>query len=357
MSYAPPVPTASAALIQAAVHLQASKYFLVAAFAMLVYDIAITLGDEVERIWKQPWTGATFLYAVNRYVTLFQRPIIVTAFTSPAWSRNLSACEHFVRFEGGSTLGLVATVASTVIMMLRVYAVWHRNRRVLIVLILFWVAQVAFSGMALGFSMRVPLPPILAGCILTGVNNLFSPFWIMPLITDSVVFGLTLWRTMRYSKATRSMPLLKLFVRDGALYFLCISSANLLNVILFLVCRHDIGDLLVMAQTNFFSQIITCVMVSRLVLNLRNVRDHMERTGTSGVAGNQWTREITQKRTVLDTMVGAFAEESSDNFPMGALPVTMSVGGTKYDTDDEIAIASFYPVSRGATHITHAVAI
>ena len=29
---------------------------------MLFYDIAITFGDEVERIWKQRFTGATVLW-------------------------------------------------------------------------------------------------------------------------------------------------------------------------------------------------------------------------------------------------------------------------------------------------------
>lgn len=29
---------------------------------MLFYDIAITFGDEVEKIWKQRFTGATILW-------------------------------------------------------------------------------------------------------------------------------------------------------------------------------------------------------------------------------------------------------------------------------------------------------
>ena len=29
---------------------------------MLFYDIAITFGDEVEKIWKQRFTGATVLW-------------------------------------------------------------------------------------------------------------------------------------------------------------------------------------------------------------------------------------------------------------------------------------------------------
>ena len=31
---------------------------------MLIYDIVITFGDEVEKIWKQPFTGATVLWFI-----------------------------------------------------------------------------------------------------------------------------------------------------------------------------------------------------------------------------------------------------------------------------------------------------
>lgn len=31
---------------------------------MIFYDIVITFGDEVERIWKRRFTGATFLWLV-----------------------------------------------------------------------------------------------------------------------------------------------------------------------------------------------------------------------------------------------------------------------------------------------------
>lgn len=35
---------------------------------MLFYDIAITFGDEVEKIWKQRFTGATVLWFLVRRI-------------------------------------------------------------------------------------------------------------------------------------------------------------------------------------------------------------------------------------------------------------------------------------------------
>ena len=40
--------------------------------AMLFYEHGITLGDEIDHIWKRRWTGATLLFMLNRYATLLK---------------------------------------------------------------------------------------------------------------------------------------------------------------------------------------------------------------------------------------------------------------------------------------------
>ncbi|GJJ15527.1 hypothetical protein Clacol_009805 [Clathrus columnatus] len=77
------------ALLQTAVHLQASKYFQVASGVILIYDHLITFGQEIEQIWTQPWTGATLLFALIRYISTLQRPIITAAFLSAEWSQHV----------------------------------------------------------------------------------------------------------------------------------------------------------------------------------------------------------------------------------------------------------------------------
>ncbi|KAF8495004.1 hypothetical protein JB92DRAFT_2748461, partial [Gautieria morchelliformis] len=249
---------------------------------------------QVQFVWKQSLSGATILFAINRYITPLKFVVEVVAFHSPAWSKNV------------------------LIMMLRVYAIWERNRRILAVLGFLWVTQVAFCTMALVYSQRVPLPPVLVGCILTGSiarGNLFTPFWIMPLITDSAVFLLTLWRTQKHSRRHgNKMPLFHVLQRDGALYFLCIFSANLLNVVLYLVCDAT-EDLKAIGAG--FSQIITCVMISRLVINLRSLRTGVHISNREPIAPQTQydkyiTTETSQKKTFVDTIIGTLVEESGE---------------------------------------------
>jgi len=288
--------------------------FQLAAFVMMVYDHLITFSDELQYVWKQPLSGATVLFAINRYITPLKFVVEIAAFDSPTWSKNNSACQHFVRYEGGATLALIAICE--IIMMLRVYAIWGRDRRILGVLGFLWITQVAFCAMAMVFTQRTPLPPALVGCILTGdshKSSYFTPFWVMPLITDSAIFFLTVWRTQRYLRRTEGeMRLLRVLQRDGALYFLCIFSANLVYVILYLSAPEDLK-----AFGAGFSHIITCVMISRLVINLRS-HVHLSqpcRIAPASPHDDTFSRGTAtyQRKTFVETIIRDLSERSNED--------------------------------------------
>ncbi|KAG2335679.1 hypothetical protein BDR05DRAFT_313448 [Suillus weaverae] len=44
------------------------SYWTVAAGAVVVYDWVLTLGQEIELIWRQRWSLMTVLYLVIRYI-------------------------------------------------------------------------------------------------------------------------------------------------------------------------------------------------------------------------------------------------------------------------------------------------
>ncbi|KAJ3502187.1 hypothetical protein NLJ89_g8998 [Agrocybe chaxingu] len=249
------------ALASGAYHLLAGKYFQLAAFVMLVYDHILTFDQEVDRIWKQKFSGASLLFFINRYVTPLQFIIILDAFHDPIWTTE--ACANFVIFEGASTVSLVAVCQ--LIMILRVYALWGRSLHILVFLLVLWAAQIAVSVVGLRTGFPVPLPPILTGCILTGKGAVFPSLWVAPLVTDSCIFILTIWRTREYLRDSGKIPTIHVFVRDGALYFFTIFMANLMNTLIFFLAEDDLK-----AIGASFSQLITAVMVSRLVLNLRS---------------------------------------------------------------------------------------
>lgn len=53
--------------------LQVENYCIVASSVLLFVDIAFTLEQEVQRVWRRKFTGATFVYLFTRYVALAER--------------------------------------------------------------------------------------------------------------------------------------------------------------------------------------------------------------------------------------------------------------------------------------------
>ncbi|KAH7322060.1 hypothetical protein B0J17DRAFT_684831 [Rhizoctonia solani] len=223
-------------------HLVGAKYFMLASFIVLVYDHMITLAEEVDRIWQQEWTGATWLFALNRYLTELQFIVNLVSFHNPHWTGK--ACDDFIPFAGASTLVSIATL-------------YQRNKYVLGLLAFFWTGQVIVMGTTMRHPTRVKLPEGLIGCIQGDNGTYGAAFWLAPLATDCVIFALTVFKSLEYIYKTRyQVPLIHVILRDGVLYFTVILSANLLNCLVYYVSRS-------------FSQIITVVMISRLQLNLR----------------------------------------------------------------------------------------
>ncbi|KAF4616037.1 hypothetical protein D9613_011373 [Agrocybe pediades] len=251
MSTASPAPES---LAQAVMHLQAGKYFQIAAYVMLIYDHLLTFSVEVERIWKPKFSGASILFLINRYATPLQFIVIIDAFQDPIWTK-----------DGASTIALIAVCEA--IMILRVYALYGRSNWILGFLGFLWALQIVLSSVGIKTGFAVPLPPGLVGCIFSGSSPLFPAIWVTPLITDTCIFALTMWRTRAYLvRRSTGTPTLQLFMRDGFLYFFAILAANLLNMLLFFIAPADLR-----AIAASFSQLLTSTMVSRLVLNLRSL--------------------------------------------------------------------------------------
>jgi len=149
---------------------------------------------------------------------------------------------------------------------MRTYALMGRNNIILAVLGIIFLGQICVCGWAMTHTQRVALPSGFIGCILTGTGNRFISYWAYPCLTDTVIFFLTIYRTRQYLLNHGRMPIIELFQRDGVMYFGCILLANITNVIIFLTTTPDLKTV---GAT--FSQLLTSVVISRLMLNLRSM--------------------------------------------------------------------------------------
>ncbi|KAF6741059.1 hypothetical protein DFP72DRAFT_835423 [Ephemerocybe angulata] len=228
-------PPNAAQLANVAHDLMAAKMYSLASCVMLFYDIVITMGDEVEKIWMQPrYTHITLLYALNRYLSPLGYIVIIASFHMN-WP--VSTCERYVLYP--EALKVVTTFVIGLIFVLRVYAIYGKNKLVGCAGGALLAAELGVKIWAFLDGGRLHLPEGLHGCILVGKHPTRLAFtWIAELVFDTIIFSMTLYRTVAHYRGQqrgRPQSLLKLIMRDGVTYFAVIFIVNAITVSIFIV--------------------------------------------------------------------------------------------------------------------------
>ncbi|KAI0319453.1 hypothetical protein OF83DRAFT_1110403 [Amylostereum chailletii] len=135
-------------------------------------------------------------------------------------------------------LQLILQIPVAALCMVRIYALYNQDRRVLWALVALAVILLALACyFALSFhdpavqvySLVVPLCAQLLSDI--GGRRL-ALAWSSALIFDSAVFGLTVYQALRIGRQERIVHVL---LRDGAMYFLALFSVNLASILTLLL--------------------------------------------------------------------------------------------------------------------------
>ncbi|EJC99747.1 uncharacterized protein FOMMEDRAFT_22837 [Fomitiporia mediterranea MF3/22] len=225
-------------LAEAALHLQATKYYAIASFAMLVYDIFLTFSTEVEKIWKRRFTAVTVLWVMIRWIYLAGIIVIYVSYFDPDWTSTV--CAKYVKFPG--YLLIYQRIVTGMIFILRTYCLYQRSWVAVGIISIFLAAEITVKFVTLEkWAAMVHLPPQLSGCFLAVAPENASKYvwhWITELFTDAVIMLLTAYRSYRVyteSIAITRTPLWITFLRDGFLYFFVMFSANVCTVTLYLI--------------------------------------------------------------------------------------------------------------------------
>jgi len=252
----------------------ATNYFGLASFVVLLYDHVLTFDDEVRYIWRGNKKLVAWLFLINRYITPLGFAVNISAYTSPAWTPLI--CEHFVRYEGAMTL--IGISIASLMMGVRVTAIYHKNRAVLALISSIFVAMVAVNAWLLSSGVPVHHPTGIHGCsMIFGAKRgtwASASAWL-PLLYDTVVVILVVLRTRDVvrAKIAGQFHVVQTLVQDGVLYYSVILAANL--VLALMIAKSSDGVKNICAQ---FQLLITVTMMSRITLNLRR---NMQRSETS----------------------------------------------------------------------------
>jgi len=110
-------------------YLQISERGILAAVALLIFDYFLTLAQEVEWLYGTRWTAARIHFSGSRYL-----PFVAIAMEIPT-----SLVRGGVDRDYCGTLGMAANgmyyvciALAEVILLVRTYAFWKRNNKILI---------------------------------------------------------------------------------------------------------------------------------------------------------------------------------------------------------------------------------
>ncbi|KAG2058204.1 hypothetical protein BDR06DRAFT_1004413 [Suillus hirtellus] len=175
------------------------SYFVVAAFVAVIYDWALTFGQEVELIWKQRWSVMTVLYLGVRYLgilsaTLYMLSNVPTiSLTDTSWTV------------------IVVFAMLWVIIIARLYAMYQRSRKILIFLIFTFLADNIFDAVVAIMSTMYTSGEelILLGTYQCQINYaedtilLNSITWILATVWEVLALCLAVWIAVEHFRELR----------------------------------------------------------------------------------------------------------------------------------------------------------
>ncbi|KAL6300947.1 hypothetical protein BKA93DRAFT_828648 [Sparassis latifolia] len=282
------------------------NYCEVAALAVLFYDHMLTLPAEVRFLWTRKFSGATLLFMLNRYITLFGKTILlVTGFSWPnqtdavrismlslqeipsyrcSVSQSCAAPVYLVEISTISVYIIVALISA-----LRIYAIWNKDWRLFALVLAVGLAVPAINIYHYANSVPAAFAPWpLYGCAENAslspavFANIYAMFPESMLTADAVslathscaigvdalVLFLTWIKTYGIRKVASQMhikaTISTLLLRDGTIYF---GTMLALNVVDLIIVQSDV----IFNPLPNFIDVITCILISRFLLNLREV--------------------------------------------------------------------------------------
>ncbi|OAX31721.1 hypothetical protein K503DRAFT_56277 [Rhizopogon vinicolor AM-OR11-026] len=114
-----------------------TSYASVASLAVVVYDLGLASGQEFELIWRQRWSLMTVLYLGARYSGI---PYMVMMMFPVLPFVSLTDTVSLVYFHLRNWMNIVVNAILNVIMIIRLYAMYQRSRKMLVFLVVIFLA-------------------------------------------------------------------------------------------------------------------------------------------------------------------------------------------------------------------------
>ncbi|KAL5535985.1 hypothetical protein ACEPAF_4079 [Sanghuangporus sanghuang] len=260
-------PAVAAALTEAQHFIFVTQIYFCCMYAVFVWDWLVSLPREYKFIWKSGWTAAKMSYLFCRYWVLLVMPYILFIYvTNHSWED----CQKLYRSP--VALAMWNQAGAEVVLLIRTYAFFNRNKYLLVVLCASLAGVLAYQ-LFVDINEMLPLefvtPPFDEGPCLPKSKPHSAHilgFFMASLAFDATVTSMTLWKAFRLRRTcgAAASPLIQTFLREGIFYFVFISIANLINGIFYLQPKAVMSAINIPLSI-MFSDLLAC----RMILDLR----------------------------------------------------------------------------------------
>jgi len=246
-----------------------------AAAALVIFDFFLTSSKEVQHIWMRKKSLVFVLFSVLRYATIFYQITFNLAFFLPI--RTNKGCAAMIYVE--QVAFILSSTALSGVFTLRTFAIYQRNWYILALLSV--VASVKIFMSAVDFFVNAKVATVSTGfSSFASCSSSFAPNQVkwntaasgLALLFDTLVMGLTVYKTVSSVIATRRMGVQRSYsyyvFRDGLLYYLAIELLLLFDVIFNQIpaLAIKVARVMIILQTS-----LAPILGQRLLLNLRVV--------------------------------------------------------------------------------------
>ncbi|KAI0046988.1 hypothetical protein FA95DRAFT_1679393 [Auriscalpium vulgare] len=289
-----------------------ARYASMAAATLIVYDHVTTLDQEasrVELIWDAPWTNGKALFIASRYYGIFA--LLFNNYAMNAFEMTETLCVHTVKFledipadetqysasklltltgrfwilwQGFTGVFISASLAELVLV-LRVRALYRGNRAITWILgagfVLAMLGSATIVGTALEQSPLLLIDlPTRTICRMQSFPS-YLPAYFAPVVLFETLLGvLAALRWVREVGLRLRSPefvpaMLRVLVRDSALYFVIMTLTYCASAIVWIAAPDYLE------VTLAFLLAMSCVLVNRLILNVRARHEKQSRVPSS----------------------------------------------------------------------------
>ncbi|KAI5117991.1 hypothetical protein M0805_004488 [Coniferiporia weirii] len=305
------------------------QYVAFIGFTILIWDHIVTLKEEVRYMWFGRKGPIVYLFFFIRYFTplsfvvnifgeraefsgqrrssnmlarcsvhvaseyrskfLFSHVVFHAVYVYDLIS-NRSRCNKFAHYEGATVLIAIATTG--VMMFIRVKALYPNRPGITSIPLAVLLLEISVNVWLLTRIKAVRHIPKIHACSMSFDPNL--KFWPslsawLPLVYNTIIFVLTLWRCIS-SPIKSASRIVRVLMKDGIIYYCFILSTNLVLAIMLIVAREGVKD--IAAQ-------LTVAMMSRMTINLK--REAV--TGASDDDDGQEQDSYLYPRSIVDSSI------------------------------------------------------